>query len=81
MPRTGDHYDVLRAFGRRISRGRDKQGLTQQQLADIAGVSRGLVSRVECGRREQGPRLVTALRLAAALEVELAELVQGIRLP
>lgn len=49
--------------------------LSQEQLAEAAGMSRDAVARLELGGR--WPRLDTALRLAEALMVSLAELTAG----
>jgi DNA-binding XRE family transcriptional regulator len=42
--------DRLRTFGGCLRRGRHCAGLSQQRLADLAGVSQTLVSRLERGR-------------------------------
>jgi transcriptional regulator with XRE-family HTH domain len=49
---------------------------SQNQLALRAGLSPGLVQSLEQGRRTD-PRLSTLMKLAAALEVTLDELVTG----
>lgn len=60
-------------IGLRVARWRDIAGLTQQQLAERAEISREHLSRVENGRRPvTDRRLLHAL--AAALGVELADL-------
>lgn len=51
---------------------RERLGLTQQQVADRAGVSRQLVGAVETGRHV--PRVDAALAIATALAVDVAEL-------
>lgn len=51
-----------------ISKVRRQRGLTQQGLADIIGVSRGLIAQVENGDRRAYPSLRS--RIAGALEVE-----------
>nr|WP_237519135.1 helix-turn-helix transcriptional regulator [Streptomyces sp. SID5910] len=52
---------------------RHRAGLTQQALAERAGLDKQAVSLIENGH--QSPRLDTAKRLAAALGISLAELV------
>jgi transcriptional regulator with XRE-family HTH domain len=47
------------------------QGLTQQELAEAAGVSLGTVNRLERGVRE--PRPGTMRRIAAVLGVKIAD--------
>ena len=51
---------------------RQRRGLSQTQLAQMAGVSRQLVGAVEAGRHL--PRVDAALGLAEALSVDVAEL-------
>lgn len=48
---------------------RDKAGLTQQQLAELAGVSQQAISAYETGRKE--PTLPTLIRLLAAAGFEM----------
>ena len=49
-------------------------GLTQRELARIAGVGKGTVFELEVGRRGAYPR--TVRRLAKALETEISTLVK-----
>lgn len=51
----------------------DRGGLTQEQLAERAGVSVDIVKKLEQGQR-QSARLTTLVALADALDVTLAEL-------
>lgn len=57
----------------------DDQGrrMSQERLAERAGVHRTFVGHVE--RAESNPTLTTIVRLAAALEIDPAELVRGLR--
>ena len=48
----------MRAFGRQERRVREFLGLSQEQLARLAGVSQGAVSRLEAGRGLATPMLV-----------------------
>lgn len=48
-----------------LAQARMRKGLSQAQVAQLAGVSQAYVSHIELGRRT--PRLPLALRLAAAL--------------
>ena len=57
---------------------RQSRGLTQRELAHLAGVSRGSIHRLENGQRGAYP--VTVRKLAAALGVLPEELVRGHRL-
>lgn len=56
----------------RLREVRQRQGLTQAELADMAAVSRQLVGAIEAGRHL--PRVDAALRLADALSVEVIDL-------
>jgi len=55
------------AIGRRIRHLRERAGLSQETLGELAGVSRWTVYRTELGT--YSPRLDVLLRLARALEV------------
>jgi len=44
---------------------RAEQGLTQSQLAELAGINQGDLSRIEAGDRD--PRWSTIMRISAAL--------------
>lgn len=55
-----------------IRAARERGGLTQQQLADRAGLSRQLVSAVEAGRNT--PSVAAAIALASALGVSVERL-------
>ncbi len=62
-------------IGKRLKRQRTLKALTQAQLAERAGVTTATVARIE--RDEIEPRMTTLRKLAAALEVDPAELVRG----
>ena len=53
---------------------RERSALTQQELADLAGVGRATIVRVEAGDREPFPR--TIRKLARALRVKPADLME-----
>jgi DNA-binding XRE family transcriptional regulator len=56
-----------------LRQARQRTGVTQRELARIAGVGKGTVLELEVGRRGAYPR--TVRRLAKALETEVADLV------
>jgi transcriptional regulator with XRE-family HTH domain len=64
----------MKKLGRRIQRLRAARGLSQEALAEKAGLSRGYLARVETGRHE--PSLTMLDKLAKALKVSVAELVK-----
>jgi putative transcriptional regulator len=61
-PRIGNHLRRLR----------EERGLTQEQLADLVGLSRQSIISIERGRFI--PSIETALRLSLALNVPIEEL-------
>lgn len=68
---------IAKAFGERVRTVRHEQGLTQEQLAEAAGLHPTFISNVERGYRV--PTVPTMLRLAAGLGVEPGVLVAGMR--
>jgi transcriptional regulator with XRE-family HTH domain len=62
----------MRDLGRQIRRGREFLGLSQEQLARLAGVSQGAVSRLETARGLATPTLVV-LRVSRVLAGELGK--------
>ena len=71
-----DAPDVLASFGRAVRVLRTERGLSQERLAERAGIHRTYVADVERGRRNVG--LVNVSRLAAALEVDLPTLMAAL---
>jgi transcriptional regulator with XRE-family HTH domain len=71
--------DATRVFGERVRSRRRALGLSQERLARRCGLHWTFVGQVERGRRNLS--LHNALKLAAGLGVELAELVRGLREP
>lgn len=64
--------NLLRKFGSRIRQLRKKRGLSQEALADAAGLDRTYVGSVERGERNIS--LVNITKLAKTLDVSLSEL-------
>lgn len=62
-------------FGHQLRKLRIEAGLSQEELADRAGLDRTYVSSCETGRRNIG--LLNIHRLAAALSVSASELVRS----
>ena len=67
------------AFGAAVRTRRKSAGLSQEQLAALAGVHRNYVGDVE--RAEENISLVKMLRIANALKVPLHELLREINAP
>lgn len=68
--------DLRPALGRRIRALREQLDISQEQLAERAGLHWTYVSGIERGRRNPG--LNTLGRLAKALRVSLADLLTGL---
>ena len=65
--------DVQRAVGRNIKAARAKKGVTQDQLAELAGLNRVHLYRIETGR--QSMTLRTLKIIADALDVKMRDLI------
>lgn len=63
---------LIAALGDLLANARIERGLSQRELAALAGVSKSLISGVEMGTRE--PTLFVLLRLSAALDIPLSGL-------
>jgi len=63
-------------LGQSIVRNRTKLGLTQEGLAERAGIDRRFIQKVEAG--ELGTSLAVLKRLRKALKIEWNELLNGI---
>jgi transcriptional regulator with XRE-family HTH domain len=68
--------DVSERFGENLLRIRQARKLSQENLADRAGIHRTQISLLESGRRQ--PLLETVVRLAGALDVPVETLFEGI---
>lgn len=66
-------------FGSRVRARRQQLGLSQEALADVAGLHWTFVGQVERGRRNLS--LHNLLKLATALEIDAGELVAGLKAP
>lgn len=69
-PPDGAQLHSLRlAFGERLRMARRETGLTQEQVAERAGIDRAAYSEIERGQRDA--RLSTLLRIESALGAHL----------
>lgn len=66
------------SFGRCVTRQREAADLAMSKLAEMAGMSRAYLWRVEQGQTL--PSLRNAARIAVALEMPLARLLEGLDL-
>lgn len=67
-----DGRTLFRSFGRLVRQRRVSLGLSQEELADLAGLHRTYVGSIERG--ERNPSLLNISRLAQALKVKPSEL-------
>jgi transcriptional regulator with XRE-family HTH domain len=70
-----ESHEVDETIGYQLRRLRRRRGLTQEELADRANVSRDLVAKLEQGRRHTA-RITSLASFARALDVGLSELVE-----
>jgi transcriptional regulator with XRE-family HTH domain len=68
--------DITVQFGERVREVRQSRSLSQEALADLAGLDRTYISSVERGRRNISLRNIEAI--ADALGVGLADLLKGL---
>lgn len=81
MPRASPshaRHPVLVAFGRAIKQARAEAGVSQEELAHLAGIDRSYMSSIERG--EQNVGLMSMHRVAKALGQPLSALVLNARL-
>ena len=64
--------EILRLFGERLRELRAERGLSQERLAELAGVDRNYIGQIE--RAERNVALVNIVRIAKALGIEPGEL-------
>lgn len=68
--------EIAKTFGARVREVRKEKGMTQEQLAEAAGLHPTFISNVERGYRV--PSLPTVLRLATGLRVNPSQLVDSL---
>lgn len=74
MPKFDDHDKICRRVADLLSMERERQGLSQTQLAAAAGLSQSAMSYFEGHHR--APNLKTLLRIADTLNVDLGKYIQ-----
>ena len=62
------YYDIIR---KNIKKYRKKANLTQQQLADKAGISMNYIAKIESKKMQRGFAIVVAGRIADALDIDI----------
>lgn len=63
--------DIKIQVGKRVKALRNKLGVSQEELANLAGLDRTYITSVECGKRNIS--IVNIEKLAIALKVTLKE--------
>jgi DNA-binding protein len=64
---------ILKNLGSRVKELRNKQGITQEELAYLAGVDSSYIGGIEIGRRS--PSIYCLYSIAVALKVKLSQIV------
>ena len=66
-----DDAEFLTMFGRRVRVLRTARGLSQEELADLAGMTRNKISSIERAAQDPGVTVVRRLSLALAVPVSV----------
>ena len=62
------YYDIVRY---NIKKYREKANLTQQQLADLAGITMNYLTKIESVKMQRGFTIVIVGRIADALNIDI----------
>ncbi len=65
----------LKTLGGRIKAARESRGLSIRDLAELAGINKSQIVRIESGQSD--PHYTTLLRIARALEVSVGDFTDG----
>lgn len=75
MTHNDNYYlNLIRA---NIKKERERQGLTQQQLADKAGISMNYLAKIESEKMQRGFSITILGRLADALNIDIQDFFQN----
>lgn len=66
--------DILQNFARNVRFYRERAGLSQEKLAEYSGLHRTYIGSIE--RLEKSPSLISALKIANALNVNISLLIE-----
>jgi transcriptional regulator with XRE-family HTH domain len=72
-------HALVRQFGNRLRKLRENKNLSQEKLAELAGVHRTYIGMIERG--EKNLTLLNLGKLSTALNLSIAELLKGIDNP
>lgn len=70
------YFNIIRY---NIKRLREQAGLTQQQLADKAGITMNYLAKIESQKMQRGFTIVILGRIADALNIDIRELLKPIK--
>ena len=70
-----DDYEIVRKFSKKLRELREKNGLTQEKLAEIADISYKNVQYLE-SKNPTCPSLITLNKLAKAFKIPLSKLIK-----
>lgn len=68
------YFNLIRT---NIKKERERQGLTQQQLADKAGISMNYLAKIESEKMQRGFSITILGRLADALNIDIRDFFQN----
>lgn len=71
-----DHTDTYKEIGYNISYYRKHANLTQEQLAELVGISRAHLSAIEAPKVNRGFSIELLLDIAMALQIEPSKLLK-----
>lgn len=66
--------DILKILGKRIAQARIEKKLSQEKLAELSGLHKNYIGSIE--RAEKNPTIVVLNRIANALNISLADLLE-----
>ena len=69
------YFNILRY---NIKKNRKKAGLTQQQLADKAGITMNYIAKIESKKMQRGFTIVILGRIVDALNIDIRQLFEPI---
>ena len=76
MPKfSKENQKLLNSFGDLVREHRNKQGLSQEELAEHTGLHRTYIGSIERGERNLA--LINIMKLSKALDVKPSELLPG----
>jgi len=72
--RRDEEKELVRRICERLVKNRQEQGISQQKLSEMAGISRTGLRHVES--LETSPTMYSLLKMSKALEVDLSDLLR-----